>query len=231
MAQAPTATPAPITLPSAAPVVTEARETATWTPSPTPEGIVLVEAQAEVNVRANPDPEASELGVIRAGETYLATGRYFEWIRIEFPSSPDGQGWVYGQIVNVTGDLSTVADLTVQSEPTLDETLVNGTNTVEAAALVPGGLLTATADSRQIVVPGASDGAENSAITMTALPTFTYPPNVAVSAPSPAPVETDAAPQGGVSIDPNSPVAPVVPILIFGGLGILGLAVTAMMRR
>ena len=82
-----TATPARINLPSATPLPTlEAEITATPTRTPTPVGQSLLEVKetaGDVNVRAEPDPNAERLGSIRAGLPYTITGRYYNWLQFQ----------------------------------------------------------------------------------------------------------------------------------------------------
>jgi uncharacterized protein YgiM (DUF1202 family) len=223
VAQPSTATPAPLQLPTDAPQIEEiAGATATWTP--TPEGQVMVEAIDFVNVRTDPDTNSAALGQIRAGDLYPATARNFEWIQIQFDAAR--RGWVYSDLVNVTGSLESLPDLVeapVTSEVTEE---LSGENALAVITLTPGGLLTATAGARLNAGTGGLP-----ASTGEVLPTFTYPPGVAVG----APVVTDTnseptADNAPVVANPSGDMPPIVPILALGGLGILGLALSSLRR-
>lgn len=228
-AQPPTATPAPLQLPTDAPQVEEiAGATATWTP--TPEGQVMVEAIDFVNVRTDPDTNSAALGQIRAGDLYPATARNFEWIQIQFDATR--RGWVYSDLVNVTGSLESLPDL-VEAPVTSDVTEeLSGDNALAVITLTPGGLLTATAGARLNAGTGGLPASTGEALAPgEVLPTFTYPPGVAAG----APVVTDTsseptADNAPVVANPSGDMPPIVPILALGGLGILGLALSSLRR-
>lgn len=232
-AQPATATPAPLNIASPVPPVEEALPgvvpgaTATWTP--TPEGQILIEALDLANVRADPDPNAAQLGQIRSGEQYVATGRYFEWIQFQFEQNR--RGWVFGQLVNVTGDVTTLPEIgaDVAAE---DTEVVAATEALAALTQTPGGLLTATAFARQNTITGGVVSTADLPAGAGALPTFTYPPGLVAGAPandvnSAIPTSVAAPP---VNEATGSTVPPIVPILALGGLGLLGLLVSAIKR-
>lgn len=229
------ATPARIQIATSTQAVTESLEaTATWTPSPTPRGVVFLEALNEANVRAEPDVDSARLGTIRAGETYPVLGRSFRWIQFQYEPSPNGRGWVFEELVTIIGDAADIVDLNANTLPEIDTAEIEATQTAEAIALTPGGILTVTAQSRVIQAPvGAPNLADASQTPEDMiLPTFTYPPNVPIGV---------AATEGGailpVTVDTSSgaeastrQVAPITPILILGGLGLLGLFFSAIRK-
>ena len=230
-----TATPARINLatPTAPPTLQLMTETPTRTP--TPVGMVVLEAITEANVRAEPDPESERLGTIRSGEIYTVLGRYFRWIQFQYDPSPNGRGWVFDELVTITGDQSAIPDLAAQDLPTVDLALLGATQTLEIMTLTPGGILTATANARLIPAPGATANAvlaESTDIveSSVALPTFTYPPDIQTPNPNRfARVEATPIPEGLVTeIDRGAP--PIIPILALGGLGLLGLLISSMRR-
>lgn len=229
-AQPPTATPAPLNLSTGAPQGQEVpNATPTWTA--TPEGQIMVEARDFANVRAEPDPNAAQLGQIRNGDLYPATGRYFEWIQIQFDDNR--RAWVYGQIVDVTGDVNSLPEIGVAAEPTVPVEGAGETQTMAAITQTPGGVLTATAVARQNLLPGDLPANAGSVESLgSVLPTFTYPPNLVAVAPTPGGntgiVPTESAPP---LIDTESgDLPPIVPILVLGGVGLLGLAVSSLRR-
>lgn len=226
-AQPPTATPAPLNIVSPVPPVEEVPGlTPSWTP--TPEGQVLIEALDVANVRADADPNAAQLGQIRAGEPYIATGRYFEWIQFQF--EPNRRGWVFGQLVNVTGDIASVPEIGLGEET--EDVEANATaDLLVALTQTPGGLQTATAAARQNTAAGsAPENADLPANAGGLLPTFTYPPGVVASAPT----EGSSIVPTSVSAPPvettTDGIPPLVPILALGGLGLLGLAIGVLRR-
>jgi hypothetical protein len=234
----PTATPAQIQLPSPLPLMTQDLSTATATRTPTVPGPALLEALNEANVRAQPDPESERLGSIRPGDTYPVLGKYFRWYQFQYDQSPSGTGWVFDELVQIIGDETVIRDLAEEALPTTDNTAVALTGTMESITQTPGGLLTATAIAQFIPLP--IEGSTNVPVgtpldgggELAFLPTFTYPPDVPAVPPEDSyraetvfnATPTFAPGSNGFVVTEGFP--PIVPILILGGLGILGLLVT-----
>jgi hypothetical protein len=231
-----TATPVRVQIPTlAAPPLIENIATPTLTRTPTPTAVLLeVKASAgEVNVRAEPDVESERLGTIRSGEFYPVLGRYFRWIQFQYDGSPNGRAWVFDELVDISGDLNSVPDLSEQSLPTQDAQGMLLTQTQQAAMQTPGYLLTITAESRIIVVPvepsGSRSDATQPAESINILPTFTYPPDIATVMPTDIiPIEAARPQEAPVNIPDRVP--PALPILLLGGGGLLGLAVSVLRR-
>jgi hypothetical protein len=230
-----TATPAPINLSTATPLPSVPLLTETPTRTPTPIGLVVLEAITEANVRAEPDPESERLGTIRAGEIYPVLGRYFRWLQFQFDPSPNGRGWVFDELVTITGDQTTIRDLAAQDVPTVDPVALGITQTLEGITLTPGGILTATANAR--VLPGpeivgdvVTHEGVHGAGSAIVLPTFTYPPNVlrpnsgGVAAAEPTSSPNPLADENAEGLPP------IAPIVVLGGLGLLGLMVSSVRR-
>jgi hypothetical protein len=230
-------TPAPINLPSPLPFSTDVLSTATLTRTPTAPGPALLEAINEANVRAQPDTESERLGTIRPGETYPIIGRYFRWYQFQFAQSPTGTGWVFDELVRIIGDETAIRDLAEEALPTTDTTAVGLTGTMEAITQTPGGILTATASAQFIPLPieGATSSMPLDSVLegeATLLPTFTFPPEVALLPPENAyqagsmlnGTPTLAPDQTGIVVMEGFP--PIVPILLLAGFGILGLLIT-----
>jgi hypothetical protein len=224
------ATPARVTLPQLtdAPAADDPLFiTDTPTRTPTPEQGAYLEAINEgTNVRADADPEAQVLGTIRPGDLYRIRGRYFRWIQFEYPNTPGGLGWVFDEIVVITGDQSQIADLSVS--PTVDPNLLGATPTVVGTSVSGDSLLQPISELEN------SGNTVGSALDITAviLPTYTYPPNVVAQAPTAGPSVT---PTQSISILPelsvSNGVAPIVPIVVLGVSGMLGLVFSLMRRR
>lgn len=247
-------TPVSISLPTAIPFAGSTQigsTTPTLTRTPTAIGPVMLQAKTEANVRTEADPEAERLGTIRAGDMYPILGRYFRWLQFQYDQSPSGTGWVFDELVDIVGDESAIRDLSAEAVPTTDPAVQAQTETAEAITLVPGGALTATANARVISIPepplpGFPDNttgavlvnpegtAELSLPGATFLPTFTFPPNVPLATPSAgqeialAVTPTDAP--GLVSSPTTTNLPPIVPILLLGALGVLGLAISSFRR-
>lgn len=124
---------------------------------PTPVGVFITVANPPdgTNVRSGPSSIAygPPIGHLNPGDTAPAFGKTFggDWIQIEFPSSPNGMGWVYSVNVVVSGGELRI----VESPPT------------------PAPLMTATIDPTLAA-------AFNIQPTETRLPTFTPPPPLEV---------------------------------------------------
>src|SRR5690606_21798840 len=103
-----TSTPVRIQIPDQAAPAVEIISSPTITRTPTPAAVMVSakEGAGEVNVRAEPDVESDRLGSIRAGEFYPVLGRYFRWIQFQYDTSPTGRGWVFDELVDITGDAS-----------------------------------------------------------------------------------------------------------------------------
>ncbi len=241
-----TATPAQIQLPTTVPqpdvqavATTEVAPSNITgaTPTPTQSGLIFVEAISEVNARSSPEiGDDNQVGVIRPGERYIVLGRYFQWIQFQFELSPTGRAWVFRDLVNIVGNEALIEELDLFAEPTADPRIVAATETQAFVLSQPGGALTVTAQSRIIAFPGvnAPDGeaANSSGSQATVLPTFTFPPNIVAIAPTPeADVNlTTSTEDEGLALSVSEGVPPIVPIVLLGGVGALGLLITAMRR-
>lgn len=227
-----TSTPVRIQIPDQAAPAVELLSTPTITRTPTPAAVMVSakEGAGEVNVRAEPDIESDRLGSIRAGEFYPVLGRYFRWIQFQYDTSPNERGWVFDELVDITGDETTIPDLSQQALPTQDPAIAAATQTQEAVTQTPGGILTITAETRILSVPGA-----DSSIIVTSetgaqvLPTFTYPPDILAVAPSEATEINTTSPKPPPFEVPNN-VPPILPILALGAGGLLGLVVSSLRR-
>lgn len=236
------ATPASITLPSPLPLTTQEQLIATATYTPTPPGPALLEALTEANVRAEPDPESERLGTIRAGDVYAVIGRYYRWYQFQYNQSPTGTGWVFDELVAIAGDETKILDLSESALPTADNTALAATATLEAITQTPGGILTATAAALVIPLPIQPGTNPENITTIQAeglpqiLPTFTYPPEVAAVPPEntySSEISLNATPTlipNSLAFSVTEGLPPIVPIMVLGGLGLLGLIITSYRR-
>ncbi len=233
------ATPASVVLPSPLPLLTQAASTSTATRTPTAPGPALLQALNEANVRAEPDPNSERLGTIRPGDSYPVIGKYFRWYQFQYDQSPSGTGWVFEDLVEIIGDESVIIDLNEQAIPTTDNTAAASTSTMEAITQTPGGILTATANALIIALP--VEGVQGEEIvspvgsqdSSAVLPTFTYPPEIALSPPENAyhsgenvDATVTVTPENG-AILVSDYLPPIVPILLLMSFGILGLVITS----
>lgn len=237
----PSSTPAQVILPSTTALPTQAVTNlpATRFPTLTPEAAALIQLQAresagDVNVRsdAQGDQLGEIIGSIRFGEVYPVVGRYFRWIQIEFPSSPTGVGWVFDELVEITGDQNLIPDLSQSfTAPTIDPIIAAPTQTIEALLQTPGGLQTATGSARVIEAPNSgSTGVDNAPFVSTLLPTFTYPPALVGQLPTVNPTVDPDVPSSPQPVSSNNQVAPIVPIAILTTAGLLGIALSSLRR-
>lgn len=78
----------------------------TQTPAPTTGlFITVITDEPQINVRLGPSSTVYPVvGILLQGATAPALGRSQggDWIQIEFPSAPDGVGWVYSPLVQVS---------------------------------------------------------------------------------------------------------------------------------
>lgn len=223
-------------LPSPTSILTQALD-ATPTPTFTPQAespveLEVLEAYGTIDVHFSGNLDSERVGTINVGERYTVLGVYFRWIQIQFDPSPDGTGWVFDEYVLVDGDLSTVRDFTVE-EPTVDPLIEGATQTWQAIELTPGGFLTVTAESRIIEPPSFNDSAENLGDLPggVVLPTFTYPANIIAQVPTQGEmIEATPIPNDTINISTSNGIAPIVPILVLAGLGIMGLLISSVRR-
>lgn len=77
---------------------------------------VTAEAVGQANLRATPDVSAALVGQIQAGTRYPVIGRseFFPWLLLGDPSTQQPIGWVFDQLVNVSGDLASVPFSTLE---------------------------------------------------------------------------------------------------------------------
>ncbi len=152
----------------------------------------FLEAKDYANVRAEPSTESAHLGTINAGETYTVLGRYASWIQFQFQSSPTGKGWVYDELVDLSGNTDNIPDIDpYAADQQLDSASLGATATQNVLTQTPGGVLTATAISQQGGLPSAVTSTPEG--TRGILPTFTYPPGLIAIAPTAAAPTSDLA--------------------------------------
>lgn len=124
---------------------------------------VVTGSEPSINVRSGPHVDYDLLGSLLAGTKVRAFGRSpgGEWVQIEFPSAPDGRGWVYAYYVQLSGDVPVVVPPptpTPPTTPTVDPTL-----------------------AAQFILPAQP----------TRKPTFTAPPPLVIPTFTPAPAATN----------------------------------------
>jgi hypothetical protein len=226
-------------LPTVGAAPTEAPPTFTPTEPGAPQ-LSLPEGSGEVNVRAEPDPESQILGTLRQGQTYDVTGQYFLWYQLRFDSSPTGRGFVFGDLVQISGDESRITDLSVATASPTEAAADNATATQQVASQTPGWEITRTAEAQASALPvegsvfGNGDtSVENAAGLPQVLPTYTYPPNIPTLAPDGVQIAlaaTATPSPGQLTVTTSDGIAPIMPIVVLAGLGLLGLIVSIIRR-
>jgi uncharacterized protein YraI len=96
-----------------------AQQASSATPPP-----LRVEIFQQTNVRAGPNTDYDQVGVLVAGQTSEVLGRSPDstWIKIAFIGGPDGTGWVFRDLVNLVGELPSIPVIEPPPTPTLPPT-------------------------------------------------------------------------------------------------------------
>jgi uncharacterized protein YraI len=222
----PTPTSAILQLPTATPTILGGP---TATPSRTPSyAPVIAQALGDINLRSGPGTNTDIVGQLKAGDTVPVIGRsiQYRWYVVAWKDAPNGQAWVYQDLVIITGDITTVPIMEAPAAPTIDPTQYSLAQTATIALQTPGGADTATALALAqptgvfTVTPNAPGGA---AVAAGALPTFTPPPTGGAQGPIvlPTPIPVNANRAG---------IPPAVMIIGLGASGLLFLGL-GLLRR
>jgi hypothetical protein len=134
---------------------------------------------------------------------------------------------VFDELVKIVGDESTIKDLTQNATPTVDTAALDATATVAA---VLGTVLPTRAGDTGLSLPvfSATNDSQLDATPQDAavpLPTFTFPANLA---PGSANVTSGQAASADTT---PSAFPPIMPIILLGGLGVVGLVISSSLRR
>ena len=187
-------------------------------------------------MRAEASIEADRLGTIQAGEYYPVLGRSYRWLQIQFPSAPQGRAWVFEELVTLFGDEETIPDLQLATPVVLSQAQAGATQSQAAFTRTPGAVLTMTARSRILPLPGQETALPGAAAlygeTSSLLPTYTYPPDLVAPVVDQGSVmytNTPAAP--GAPPARSNRIPPAVPIALLAAGGMLGLLLNSLRRR
>ncbi len=220
-----TATPITVRLVTATPPGAQPfPPTVTSLPTATLPGPTFLQAPVtagNINVRAAPDLESEVLGTISFGALYPALRRYFQWYELRYEPSPNGRAWVYGELVEVTGDLANIQVV----DNFADISVIPGDD--DSLAAEGGGAAAGSGDDARVLVIATEDGAAARSETngmASPLPTFTRPPDL----PSIIPTgRVDQPTQNSASAGSNrrSGFPPLFPILMLAGFGLVGLLI------
>ncbi len=198
--------------------------TASRTPTLVP---VLAEAIVEANLRGGPGLDFDEVGKLTAGNPVPIIGRslQYPWYAVEWADGPNGQAWVYDQLVIVTGDITTVPIVDAPELPTIDPTQAAIQATATVLLQTPGAAETATATAFFAPTGVFTQTPGSQGLPPGMLPTYTPPAG-----------EVGGGPIIGVSSEDGAAntrtprISPAVIILSLGGMGLLTLLV-GLVRR
>lgn len=199
----------------------EGREsvTATLAPtvSPTPLPAVRLRAldtAGNVNIRALPSLDGEILGTIAAGVEYQVLRNYYRWYEFRYDLSPNGRGWIYGDLVEIVGDRSQIEIVDNPADIAAPRQLQNSDDSADSEeAERTIAISTLQANSDVSVELGE----------VTVLPTFTPPAATPVSVTEQLELETSEP-------VPWADLPPILPVAALAGLGILGFLINALRR-
>jgi uncharacterized protein YraI len=173
----PTATlPGQLALPTATPTI-PGGPTATLTRTPTLTPVTATALGTPVNLRTGPGQNFDIVVALNAGDTVPVIGQLIEfpWLLVAWPDAPNGQAWVYAQLVQINGDITTVPVVALPAAPTIDPTLEAIALTSTLIVQTPGAVETATMVA--LLQPtGAFTVTPSGSVSGQPLPTFTPPP-------------------------------------------------------
>jgi len=94
----------------------------------TPRGTYVVvnpttATETQINVRAGPSALTEKVGVMLIYQEANAIGRYGDWIQIEYPGTPGGKAWVYGNLVTLYGGSLPIVEPPPTSTPNVTKTI------------------------------------------------------------------------------------------------------------
>lgn|GEM_PF-650317 len=221
--QAPTPTTGgQITLPTAtATIVGGPTATPTRTPTLVP---VLAETIGDpTNLRSGPGLDFDIVGTVTSGTLLPIKGRavVLPWLLVEWVDGPNGEAWVFDQLILVRGDITTVPVVEPPAAPTVDPTLQVIQATATVLLQTPGAAQTATAQAFAMPTGVFTLTPEQGLQVSGVLPTFT-PPEPYAQPTALAPSANANGARGGLP--------PAVLIIGLGFMGILTL-VLGLIRR
>jgi hypothetical protein len=83
----------------------------------------LTATDTQINVRAGPSALTEKVGVLLINQEANAIGRYGDWIQIEYPGTPGGKAWVYGNLVTLYGGTPPLVEPPPTSTPNVTQTI------------------------------------------------------------------------------------------------------------
>ena len=158
--------------------------------------------------------KAKSWAQISHGTEYTVVRKYFRWYELRYDLSPNGRAWVYGDLVEITGDASRIEVIGNPDVITIISQALDTLSGDRTQADTEGD----SARTIQLATdqPLRSKSAE--VANTTPLPTFTPP----------APPRSTFTDRIGVREEISSALPdlpPIVPILALGALGLVGLLI------
>jgi hypothetical protein len=192
----------------------------TATPSRTPAfAPVIAQALGDINLRSGPGVNTDVVGQLKAGDTVPVIGRsvQYPWYVVAWKDAPNGQAWVYKDVVTIIGDITTVPIVEAPPPPTIEPTQYALQLTSTVVLQTPGAAESATA--RALSQPQPITTVTPAGLASGPLPTFT-PPEPYVQP------KTLTSPGANATAQTGIPTAVVVIALgasglLFFGLGLL----------
>jgi hypothetical protein len=91
-----------------------AMATSTLPPTATP--VTARPLEDDVNLRAGPGLDQALVGTLKSGESVQVIGRSDDvpWFQVACSCAPDGLAWVFGEVVVISGDISTLPEVTIK---------------------------------------------------------------------------------------------------------------------
>jgi uncharacterized protein YgiM (DUF1202 family) len=92
-----------------------------------------------LRVRALPSDDADVVAAVSAGDTFTVTGISSdgEWIQVKIEDGPDGLGWVSAEFVTLTGDITNIPTIDVDTLATPEATEEATAEATEEATVEP----------------------------------------------------------------------------------------------
>jgi len=216
-----TDTPSILQLPTATPTILGGpTATPSRTPSYTP---VIAQAIGQINLRSGPGTNTDIVGQLQPGDTVPVLGQslQFRWLVVAWKDGPNGQAWVYKDVVVIIGDLTTVPIMEPPPPPTLDPSQAAAGQTATVLFATPGAADTATANFLAQPTGAFTITPDAGAAIAAAVPTFTPPADLPNNL---------SIPTGTPNTQNKSGIPPAVVIIGLAAMGVLFLGL-GLIRR
>ena len=94
----------------------------------TPRGVIAtvnLNQEDSINVRSGPGTLYDEVGILLPGQQASVKGRTSggDWLLIDYPGAPDGHGWIYSPLVDLTPGEVSIVEIPPTVTPLMTETI------------------------------------------------------------------------------------------------------------